>query len=401
MSPSRSRPVRRRLIRGGLVLATVAVLALMIGAYRYQVSIQTADDPRSTTPQGNRALAQLLTDDGVRVETTDDLDSAVASSDSGTLFVVSSPDVLSAEQAARIGRATYGRLLLLRPGTPALRAFGLAVRQTASPAGPVAPGCTDPGAVAAGAIDLADGRSGYRAVGGAAVSLRCYPTDAGPTDAGPRDAGVAGGAGWLRVGGPFGTVDLVAGGISNAVLAHEGNAAFGLNVFGSQPRIVWLMGRAAAAAANGSPGLLPVWWIPAIAQAFVALVVVGIWRGRRLGPILREPLPVTVRAAETVAGHGRLYARIGARDRAAQSLRAGVRGRLGRRYGHGAYGAAGAGTARHDADDVQPLAAAIAARTGRPIADVGRLLAGPPPSSDDDLVRLAADLDRLEQEAHH
>ncbi len=98
-----------------------------------------------------------------------------------------------------------------------------------------------------------------------------------------------------------------------------------------------------AATATKAPTLLPPWWQIAVVQAFLGLVVVGIWRGRRLGPILVEPLPVAVRAAETVEGHGRLYHRLGARDRAAEALRSGTRARLGRAYGS----AAGAGgTAR-------------------------------------------------------
>ena len=77
----------------------------------------------------------------------------------------------------------------------------------------------------------------------------------------------------------------------------------------------------------------------------------AIWRGRRLGPILSERLPVTVRAAETVEGHGRLYYRLSARDRAAGALRAGSRQRLSRAFGH--------------ADDALALSAAVGARTGR------------------------------------
>jgi hypothetical protein len=188
--------------------------------------------------------------------------------------------------------------------------------------------------------------------------------------------------------------------VSNEVLAEQGNAAFGMNVFGSHPRIVWLMGQQAEAATEEErgPGLLPTWWAPAVTQAFVALIVIGVWRGRRLGPILREPLPVTVRAAETVEGHGRLYARIGARDEAAEALRAGVRDRLGRAYGHGSS-ARRVPSGRASPDDVIALSAAISARTGRPAPEIGRLLAGPPPTTDDELVALAHHLDRLEQEA--
>ncbi|GAA3602326.1 DUF4350 domain-containing protein [Microlunatus ginsengisoli] len=368
---------RRAVLVGAGVLVVAALIVLVIGSYRHQVSVQRSDDPRSTTAEGTRALAQLLTDEGVRITTTDDVDTAIARSDQRTLLVVASPDLLSDEQAAQVGGATYARLLLLRPRAAALRAFGLPVDQSAPAVGTVDPGCADPAATAAGAIDPGDFRVGYASQAGA-VALRCYPA--------------AGGAGWLRVGGPFGPVDLVAGGVSNDLLAHQGNAAFGMNVFGTQPEIVWLMGRSAAVTASRSgagPTLLPAWWAPAVVQAFVALVAVGIWRGRRLGPILHEPLPVTVRAAETVAGHGRMYARIGARDRAAEALRAGVRDRLGRVYGHRVS----------DSDGVLALSAAVANRTGRPAPEVARLLAGPPPGSDDDLVTLAAQLDRLEQEA--
>lgn len=370
----------------GAVLGVAVLITLVIGGFRHQVSVQSADDPRSTSAQGARALAQLLTDQGVRLTTTDSVEGAVAASDADTLLVIASPDALTGEQAARLGRARYGRLLLFRPGIVGLRAFGVPAETTVPAANAVQPGCAEPAATLAGTIDPADFRAGYRSSG--TVSLSCY-----------RDPS-SGGAAWLRVGGPFGPVDLVAGGVSNQLLAQQGNAAFGMNVFGSFPDIVWLMGRRAAATSGPTgtgadqhgPDVLPSWWAPAIVQAFVALIAVGVWRGRRLGPILREPLPVTVRAAETVEGHGRLYARIGAHDRAGEALRAGVRSRLGRAYGLRT-------STSPTQDELIALSAAIATRTGRPAPEIRRLLAGPPSASDDELVALAHGLDRLEQEA--
>jgi len=377
---TRSRTRRRRLLWCGGILLVGLLIVVTIGSFRHAVSVQRSDDPRSTTAKGNKALAQLLADEGVHIQVTDSVDDAVADSDQSTLLVVATPDKLTGDQAAQLGRATYGRLLLFRPGLPGLRVFGVPADATSSSVGPVDPGCAEQAATMAGAIDAQDFAAGYTSMAGA-ITVRCYPSE--------------GGAGWLRIGGPFGPVDLVAGGVSNEVLAHEGNAAFGMNVFGAYPRIVWLMGQRAAAAndtADQVPALLPTWWAPMIVQAFIALIVVGVWRGRRLGPILREPLPVTVRASETVEGHGRMYARIRARDRAADALRAGVRGRLGRAYGQPVSAVPGE-------DEVIALSAAIAARTGRAAPDVRRLLAGPPPGSDDDLVTLAQDLDQLEQEA--
>lgn len=366
------------------LVGVAALIVLMIGSYRHQVTVQRADDPRSTTGAGAKALAQMLEDSGVQVEATDSVDDAVARSDSSTLLVVASADRLTGEQAARIGGATYGRLVLLRPGAVGLRAFGIPADTAVRTVQTVDPACDEPAAELAGVIDAGDYSYDYVSIG-ATVSVRCYPAGEG--------------AGWLRVGGPFGPVDIVAGGVSNDVLAQEGNAAFGMNVFGSHPRIVWLMAQQAAAAGEQAqgPGLLPAWWPPAVVQAFVALVVVGIWRGRRLGPILREPLPVSVRAAETVQGHGRLYARIGARDRAGEALRAGVRDRLSRAYG---LATSLHSTSEHPTeDDRLALSAAVAARTGRPAPEVHRLLFGPPPGTDDELTALAQHLDRLEQEA--
>jgi len=219
---------------------------------------------------------------------------------------------------------------------------------------------------------LEDLRASYRADGPA--DFACYPTSDGHAYLGVRTAeGVP--------------VELVGGGIANSVLDTEGNAAFAMNVFGSTKDLVWLMSPVPTPRGDGTrtPTLLPGWWQLAVVQFFVAFVVAAIWRGRRLGPIMVEPLPVSVRASETVEGHGRLYHRLDARDRAADALRTGSRARLSRAYGH--------------ADDPHALSAAVASRTGRDPAKVRALLYDAMPNNDDDLVDLARDLDRLEQEA--
>jgi hypothetical protein len=124
-----------------------------------------------------------------------------------------------------------------------------------------------------------------------------------------------------------------------------------------------------------------VWWLAAVGGLLV------LWRARRLGGIVSEPLPVSVRAAELVEGHGRLYARAGARDRAAAALRAATADRVARRLGL----PRGAGP--------DAVVAAVAPLTGRPAADLTAVLSGPPPADDAQLVRLANELDRLEEAA--
>ena len=78
-----------------------------------------------------------------------------------------------------------------------------------------------------------------------------------------------------------------------------------------------------------------------------AVVLLALARGRRLGRLVREPLPVVVRAIETTESRGRLYRRAGDRARAAAVLRSGTADRLARRLalGRGA-GPAAAGARR-------------------------------------------------------
>jgi hypothetical protein len=355
----------------GLVVVLLLVLTtvlLLLGTARSQ----QADDPRSTNPTGTAALAQLLSDQGVAVSATTRVDEAVASSDTATTLVVANADRLSGSEARRLLDAGSVRMVLVRPNTPALQTFGLAATGVSPADGQLAPGCDQPGAQRAGSIAMSDMRASYRAAAGA--ELACYPTESGFAH--------------LRIRADADLVDLVAGGLSNDALADEGNASFATTLLGSQPKVVWLMPPRPAGAGQGNdqPTLLPGWWQLAVVQAFVAVLALGLWRGRRLGPILTETLPVTVRASETVEGHGRLYYRLGARDRAAEALRSAARARLGRAFGH--------------RDDPDQLSSVVADRTGRDVRSVQGLLYGVAPDTDDHLRDLAVGLDQLEQEAN-
>ncbi len=112
-----------------------------------------------------------------------------------------------------------------------------------------------------------------------------------------------------------------------------------MNLLGRHPTLVWYMpgiGDSDLADSNPSLGeLTPPWVSPVIVLLLLAGVAAAIWRGRRFGPLVSERLPVTVRAAETTEGRGRLYAH--ARDalHAADQLRIGALGRLSRLLGLG------------------------------------------------------------------
>jgi hypothetical protein len=132
--------------------------------------------------------------------------------------------------------------------------------------------------------------------------------------------------------------------------------------------------------------LLPGWVVPVAWQLGIAAVLAALWRARRLGRVVTEPLPVVVRSAEATEGRARLYRRGRARDHAAAALREAATGRLRSRLGL--------------PPDAVPAAVAdaVAARTARPAAEVAGALAGPAPPGDAALVRLADTLDTLEQE---
>jgi hypothetical protein len=373
-------PVGRRIWRSrparwiGATLGVTLLVLVTIAVFQGTVGRQRAEDPRSSTRQGAGALAQLLSNVGIRISTADRVAEASDRLDSSTTLVVARPGQLTAAEARQLMDRHPGRIILLRPPAAALETFGVQAEATPPRPGVFQPDCPLEAAMLAGPVQVDDPVAAYRASG--LTEAACYPSGAGYA--------------YLRAAGTLGTLDLVGGGLSNAAIGEEGNAAFAMNLLGSQPRLVWLMATRAPEAGGSTgggrePTLLPSWWQIGVVQAAVALVVVGIWRGRRLGPILTEPLPLTVRASETVEGHGRLYYRLAARDRAAEALRTATRLRLSRSFGV--------------ADDPGVLAEAVARRTARSPTEISQLLSGPAPATDDQLVALANHLDRLEREA--
>ncbi|WP_461142696.1 DUF4350 domain-containing protein, partial [Spelaeicoccus albus] len=247
-------------------------------------------------------------------------------------------------------------------------------------AGPVRADCSVPVARRAGSIT--DHGRRYRASGDDQAVTVCF--------------GRAGAGGTVAAYRQHGTFRTVVGNwsvFSNGRIADYGNAALAVGTLGRNPELVYYR------PAPGDPALkpdgdrslldvLPDWVLPAGGWLIVTALVAMFWRGRRLGPLARENLPVVVRAAETLEGRARLYRRSGARDRAALTLRAGTMSRLAARLKLPR-------SAR--ADDV---CAAVAAASGRPGPDVSALLIGPGPATDDELGRLARNLATLEREVH-
>jgi hypothetical protein len=358
-----------------LVVVLVLLAAVAIGVARSR-GVQARLDPRSVDPEGGRALATLLGDRGVRVDRVTDPMALATGLSPTTAVLVPVPGLLDGSAARALGDAGQGSVVLVGPSRDVLDAVAAGVRFSSVVSVRVrSAGCDEAAAVAAG--DVLIGGSTYESDGG----TRCYGGDG---DAAPMVVGATRGGARLVV---LGTGTM----LTNHRLDEDGNAALGLNLLGgdgSASELRWLV-PAPGAASDGesAPSILPDWVAWAALQLLLAGLLVAVWRGRRLGPPVAEPLPVVVRAAEAVEGRSRLYRRAQARDRAAEALRSGALARLVPRLGIGSSGGA----------DPSPEAvvAAVASRSGRTDAAVHAVLFGPPPTDDAGLVALADSLDSI------
>lgn len=362
----------RRLRRhtSALVVATALALAVVV-AVLLGGGARTTDplDPDNPDPDGAQAVARVLSDRGVQVEVARDAAALDAVDvDAGTTVVVTGTEALGRSTAEGLLRAAApGRLVVVdaRPG--ALDALGLAAEPVAvDPGDGLAAGCGTP--ALAGLVLATDTATAYDAPG-------CF---------GSRGRAVV-----AEVGG----VTLLGAGqaLSNDQVLRADNAAVALRLLGQGQRLVWYVpsvGDLEGGDAVGLSGLVPRWVAPGLVLAVVVLLAVVLWRGRRLGRLSVEPLPVAVSAVETTLSRGRLYHHASDRGHAARALREAARRR----------GAArlrlpvGAG--------LDVVAEQVAARTGRSAADVARLLDpdSPAPGTDRDLIALAGALAELDRE---
>jgi uncharacterized protein DUF4350 len=380
--PSAAQVARRRWRASRAVLLTVPVLillAIVIAALRPTVEPQYLD-PESPGQSGARALVQILGQRGVQVTVSRDAPDAVArmrSAPDSTLVVVRS-ERLTPEQLDSL-RDVPGDLLLVEPGSAALDRLAPGVRAaTNTLEDRAAPGCRLPAATLAGEVAFGGSRT-YEAPDSA---TQCYPSEGLPRLV------------QLQVDGRAVTVLGSGRPFTNASLAEQGNAALGMNLADSRSSVVWLIPDFPEMGGSGEKSfidLVPLGVKLAALQLLIGVGLVALWRSRRLGPVVQEPLPVIVRSAETVEGRARLYRAQRARDRAADALRAGARERLVPLLGLPR-------SAASDPRFAQEIVTGLAQRTPWDEAAIGSALYGPAPADDAELVRLSDYLDDLERQ---
>lgn len=385
-------------------LVAIALVLLLGVAVTVALTPRGSGDPLAPdnpAPDGARAVAQVLGRQGVDVQEPALLQDVLGTAAPGTTLLVLQSSLLAPEQLREL-RGSGADLVLVAPSLPVLQVLAPELSLGGASDGyTAAPGCEDVDAVAAG--EARGGGNRYVAADSDPVPgveretpsptadvAVCYPSGSGTNP----DAGS-----YAVVDDPEQDRRVVVHGqpevLTNQWLAEEGNAALALRSLGRHDTLLWYrVDPLDVALDENGPAptaveLLPRWVTWAAVQLLVVAAVAVLWRSRRLGRLVPERLPAVVRSVETTEGRARLYRAAGARATSAQVLRRASARRLATRLSTGSV------------SDPTTVARLAAAASGRDPVSVGLLLDGPDPTDDAGLVRLADDLDRLEEEVTH
>lgn len=385
-----ARTARRLALWGALVLLIAIGAAALAGM---RSSNQLPFDPDNPEDNGMQALARVLEQEGVDVTVARGLPQLLRTSVSEDSTVLVAGTALigddSGEQIMEYAGGA-GQLVVLSPESNTEDALGLPVRGTSrSQVGSAAPGC------AATLVNWRDGDEISRAnrlvevTSGSADTvdaMPCFPPSPGYNAGGAR-------AGYLielpaADGRPDTVVAGIAGSLTNGNITQDANAAAGLRLLGAHPHLVWyvpIVADAGETAPQSLTDVLPDAFVPSVWLLLVALLATMIWRGRRLGPVVTEPLPAVIRSVETTQSRGRMYRRAEDRERALAALQLAARRRLAARLGLSAHA------------QPQQVVRGLAEATGRHTDELHRLLVDPTAPDDETLVRIAREVRSLEE----
>lgn len=378
------RAAARRDGRGPRLAFWVAIVLVGLLLAALTAVVQSTDgpasaelDPTSTTASGSKALVRVLEQQGTDVRVVDRADGITG----GTVFVDDARGALDPAVARRLAREA-SHVVLVSTGAAPLDAFGLDVEPAAQVGGTETAStrnCDIPAAADARRVSTAG--VAYRVPEG-------DPAPAGTTLCAPSGSGDERAYGLVRTTTRGGDVTLVGttAVFRNDTITTAGNAALALGLLGGEDSLTWYTPTPGTPDAAPTLGSLAPPWVPS-ALALLALVAVaaGVWRGRRLGPLVVERMPVVVRAAETTEGRARLAARTRDRTHALDTLRIAAVHRIGRRLG------------LPRSAHVDDVVRAAARATGIPDTRVGAVLVGGTTPDDRALVAGAAALDELER----
>ncbi len=371
-------PPRRRV--GTVLVWVAAAIIVVLGALIVWVAAGSEvgkhrRSPLDPSPDGAMALAEVLRAQGVEVTVTHSFAATSAALDrapDATLLLDDEWWVLTEETSGRLLDLTR-HLVAVQPSDDTLAAIAPEVSYAGFGGGGLAADC-DLGAVSrAGFVEGAG--DAYTAP---ASAERCLVDAAGNAalvriERGEREVTVLG----------------LGGVLANDGITEAGNAALALGLLGERPQLVWYQPDIDDYALSDTDlaARQADWYAPLVVLVLLVGVAAALWRGRRMGPVVVEDLPVEVRSSETMEGRARLYERGGARDHALSTLRQATVARLARTLGVGP---------RATVDEV---VAATAAATGRDPGTVAFLLREATAGGDGAFVSLSDALLRLEGDA--
>lgn len=379
-----------------LVCATIFVVLSLLGIILGSGGERSSGTLSITNPApaGAQAAASVLRNEGVNVTATEslaDTTRALAANGPGntTVLFYDPKNLLTPDKAAALSAAVQdsgGKLVAMAPGPLTVKKFSAELASSGTTAGAVSATahCSIPAALAAGTIDGGAPPLGAPA---ATVPLRLYK--GAETCFAPSGKATAGGylaansSGDIAVAGNPGVV-------TNENLANRGNAALTFGLLGSTPNLLWYTVSVKDIPVAEQQPLLsdftPEWIFPASAWLLIVALLGMFWRGRRNGPLVTEPLPVIVKASETLSGRARLYQNARAVDTAARSLQHATLTRLARKLRLGISA------------DPAAVVEAVAAISGRKRQEVQALLLGEAPKTEKDMLSMAVELTALEEE---
>ncbi|HWR85965.1 MAG TPA: DUF4350 domain-containing protein, partial [Rhodoglobus sp.] len=281
---------------GAVVVAMLIALAgILVTGTAQDGQYLEADNP---APAGAMALVEVLRDQGVDVVVTGslaDTEDAVGDADDATLLLYD-PALILDDAKLRQATELAGTVVLVDPSFTQLQTLAPGLAPTGDVEGTLRADCDVPAADRAGTI-AAEGTA-YRIID-EPDAVGCF------AEQDPERYGLVALPGGLTV---LGIPDA----LTNEFITREGNAALALNLLGAEDTLVWYLPTVEDLGDDAPPSLgdiTPPWVLPSIGLLVLAAVAAAVWRGRRLGPLVVENLPVVVKSSETMQGRARLYAR--------------------------------------------------------------------------------------------
>ncbi|WP_256840914.1 DUF4350 domain-containing protein [Ornithinimicrobium cryptoxanthini] len=378
-----------------LALWALLVLVIAIGAAALN-GMRTANqlpfDPDNPEDNGMHALARVLEQEGVEVTVARGLPALLrAPLTPDTTVLVAGTALLGPDAGAQVMEyaASAGRLVVLTPESNTEEALGLPVEGgTRAQTGAAAPVCEATLLHWREGDEISAGNRLVEVTGDAGSPQPCFPPTPGYNAGGAR-------AGFLielpassSSAHPDTVVAGIASSLTNQHITDDANAAAGLRLLGAHEQLVWYVPSIADAGDTPPQSLidvLPDAFLPSVMVLVLALGATMIWRGRRLGPVVTEPLPAVIRSVETTQSRSRMYHRAADRDRALASLQLAARRRLASRVGLSQHA------------PPEQLVRALAEATGRHTDELHRMLVDASAPDDETLVRIAREVRSLEE----